>query len=621
MRIISLLGGLKTCMRFFLSFTTMDFKSELLKSIWYAFTSLDAERCGKVSKSQLKVLSHNLYTVLNIPHDPAILEEHFQDDDHGPVSNHGYMPYLNTYILAKAKEGTFNKEMFDELCWMMTSKKNYKPTVENGLCSGKNCFKLFCLFNLLSEDRYPLVMIPQEVEYLLKKISTAMNVEWDGDLLEDLLSQEASVQDGISVWDFLEFVDTGRFMRINCREAFSLALDEVFMEMYHNVLKKGYMLKKGHVRKNWQERWFVLKPGLMLYYVGENLREKKGEITLDQNCVVETLPDREGKRCLFCIKTPGRTFEMSASDQKQRVEWIQATQTALRLTQEGKVSLHGELKLRRRDQRESSSSRHSSQTEEPVNQEQSQDLQNEIDSIIQHQKELDKQRREKEQKEKEQQLELQRELERELEEVKKEKQCLVAQMCQMEQDAKQQQERIEELLLTQKMLEKALNDQVEACLEEETKRKELERQLSEEQQKAEQLRRGQESTERSTPKVKEAEEVKNDHEEQESAEKEEEKNASLTSSTISSLTPPKSWSPPPLEKPKSPDAQRNQKQWNVHLTRLMTPITPGDRSEHRRPSPILSCPIQGEALTSNEFITKFQATLKKEKIVEDEDDY
>lgn len=49
----------------------------------------------------LQVLSHNLYTVLKIPHDPVALEEHFQDDDDGPVSNHGYMPYLNKYILAK----------------------------------------------------------------------------------------------------------------------------------------------------------------------------------------------------------------------------------------------------------------------------------------------------------------------------------------------------------------------------------------------------------------------------------------------------------------------------------------------------------------------------------------
>lgn len=53
------------------------------------------------------MLSYNLYTVLNIPHDPVALEEHFQDDDEGPVSNHGYMPYLNKYILDKVE----NKEL------------------------------------------------------------------------------------------------------------------------------------------------------------------------------------------------------------------------------------------------------------------------------------------------------------------------------------------------------------------------------------------------------------------------------------------------------------------------------------------------------------------------------
>lgn len=48
-----------------------------------------------------QVLSHNLYTVLHIPHDPVALEEHFRDDDDGPVSSQGYMPYLNKYILDK----------------------------------------------------------------------------------------------------------------------------------------------------------------------------------------------------------------------------------------------------------------------------------------------------------------------------------------------------------------------------------------------------------------------------------------------------------------------------------------------------------------------------------------
>ncbi|KAL2103001.1 hypothetical protein ACEWY4_002169 [Coilia grayii] len=605
----------------------MDFKSELLKSIWYAFTSLDAEHCGKVSKSQLKVLSHNLYTVLNIPHDPVTLEAHFKDDDSGPVSNHGYMPYLNNYILAKAQEGTFNKEMFDELCWMMTSKKNYKPSVAKGLCSGKNSFKLFCLFNLLSEDRYPLVMIPQEVEYLLKKISTAMRVEWDGGPLEELLSGDPSLQDGVSVWDFLEYMDTGRLMKIDSMEAFSLGLHEVFLEMYHNVLKKGYMLKKGHLRKNWQERWFVLKPRSIEYFVEEDLKEKKGEITLDQSCVVEMLPDREGRRCLFCVKTPGRTYEMSASDIKQRVEWTQATQTALRLTQAGKSSLHQELKLRRREQRgssggggSSSSSRHGSLNEEPTAataaaaaQEHSLDLQQEIDNIIQHQKEVDRKRREKEQQEKEHQLEVQRALEMQLGEVKKEKECLVAQMAQMEQESKQQRERIEELVLTQKKLEKSLDEQIQARLEEETIRKDLERRLEEKEEKIEQLQR---DLERSSKDDDDCDE--HDTFPQSSPVTEEASTPDSTPEPQVDLQEEVPCLPEKkiaegkqchLQKVKSQDGPRNLRQWNVQLNRLMTPISPGDLLERRIPAKV-GCPKHGQALTSNEFITKFQAGRK-----------
>lgn len=47
------------------------------------------------------------------------------------------------------------------------------------------------------------------------------------------------------------------------------------------------MWKKGHVRRNWTERWFVLKPSSMAYYVGEDLKAKRGEIQLDKTCVIE----------------------------------------------------------------------------------------------------------------------------------------------------------------------------------------------------------------------------------------------------------------------------------------------------------------------------------------------
>ncbi|XP_010222052.1 PREDICTED: differentially expressed in FDCP 6 homolog [Tinamus guttatus] len=339
----------------------MELRAELLKSIWYAFTALDVEKSGKVSKSQLKVLSHNLYTVLRIPHDPVALEEHFRDDDDGPVSSQGYMPYLNKYILDKVEEGAFVKETFDELCWTLTAKKNYKPD-RNG--NSVVFFKLWCLFSFLSEDKYPLVMVPDEVEYLLKKICTAMNVELHSCELDECLAQEPPGPGGLTVWQFLDVVNSGRVLRGLEREAVSMAVEEVYQEIIEDVLKQGYLWKKGQLRRTWSERWFTLKPSALSYYMSEERKEKKGSIPLDKHCCVEVLPDRDGKRCMFCVKTSSRTYEMSASDTRQRQEWTLAIQTAIRLQAEGKKSLHKDLKQKRREQREQREQRKAAKEEE-----------------------------------------------------------------------------------------------------------------------------------------------------------------------------------------------------------------------------------------------------------------
>ncbi|XP_041636284.1 differentially expressed in FDCP 6 homolog isoform X2 [Cheilinus undulatus] len=596
----------------------MDLRSELLKSIWYAFTSLDVEKCGKVSKSQLKVLSHNLYTVLNIPHDPVALEEHFQDDDDGPVSNHGYMPYLNKYILDKVKEGMFDKEKFDDLCWMMTRKKNFKGVPEGSLLSERDCFKLFCLFNLLSEDRYPLVMITEELEYLLKKISTAMSQEWDEKPLEDIISQDASVRDdGMSVWSFLEHMSAGRLLRVTSAEAFSLALDEVFLEMYHNVLKRGYMWKKGHVRRNWTERWFVLKPFSMAYYVSENLKDKRGEILLDKSCVVEPIPDREGKRCMFCVKTHNKTFEMSASDQRQKVEWTQSIQTALRLQSEGKTSLHQELKVKRRIHREhsqrersrssrSSCSSRSSQSDDLNIQEMEktekdkdrQDL--EIESIIQHARELETRRREAEERERRKQKEVQMELERQLKEAESLRDSLQAEMQEKDREAAQQKKRIHDLELTQRKLEAALHMEIQARQEEERARQELERllQVEEEKKKQFQILQEKQRSAKSLSTIQEAPDGSID----------EDTPSALHSASkeLQDLRASRQRSHQHLEEVQERlrNASQHVRHWNVQLNRLMTPITPGERLEYRLSKS--TCPKKEGALASNEFISKYK---------------
>ncbi|XP_071238615.1 differentially expressed in FDCP 6 homolog isoform X4 [Salvelinus alpinus] len=387
----------------------MELRAELLKSIWYAFTSLDVEKSGKVSKSQLKVLSHNLYTALNIPHDPVALEDHFRDDDDGPVSNQGYMPYLNKFILDK-------------------------------------------------------------VEYLLKKICIAMSVELSCVDMEDFISQEAVQQSGITVWSFLDLVNTGRLTRGMEKDSVTMAIDEVYQEIAGNIIKQGYLWKKGHLRRNWNERWFSLQPCTLHYYVSEDRKECKGCIELGHNCCVEVLPDKEGKRCMFCVKTLTKTYEMSAPDTKQRQEWTTAIQTAIRLCVEGKKSLHKDLKLRRREQREERERRRTAKEEELQSlrllQWERESKLAELELLQDAQKQAQTALLQEEQKRR-QHVELQRTLQEQLQQAEEARASIQAEMALKEVETERQRRRIRELEVMQLRLEEALHQEMRARQDEE----------------------------------------------------------------------------------------------------------------------------------------------------------
>ncbi|XP_030270016.1 switch-associated protein 70 [Sparus aurata] len=327
----------------------MWLREELLKSIWHAFTALDVDQRGKVSKSQLKVLSHSLCTVMKIPHDPVALEEHFKDDDKGPLSDQGYMPYLNRFILDKVRE-EFDVLEFNKMCWTLCYKKNI--CTKHLLMSDDDAFKVWCIFNFLSEEKYPLVIITEEIEYFLRKLLEAMGSGWSEEKFSDYKLQLNKKKNCLTAWELIELVGMGYFSKGLNRQTLSMGITEVFQELILDVLKQGYMMKKGHKRKNWTERWFVLRPNSVSYYVCEDLVEKKGDIVLDRSCCVESLPDKEGKKCLFIIKCTDKSFEISASDKKKKQEWIQAVQTCIQLLRLGLLSPHRESRLRRRELRQ-----------------------------------------------------------------------------------------------------------------------------------------------------------------------------------------------------------------------------------------------------------------------------
>ncbi|XP_069759320.1 differentially expressed in FDCP 6 homolog isoform X1 [Narcine bancroftii] len=556
----------------------MDLKSELLKSIWYAFTALDRDKSGKVAKSQLKVLSHNLYTALNIPHDSAALEDHFRYDNDGPVSSCGYMPYLNQYILDKVQVGNFVKETFNELCWTLTAHKNYKPLSCQSLICEREAFKLWCLFNFLSEDKYPLVMVQEEVAYLLRKVFTAIGQEWlhEGEL-RDHFGQNPSLDGVVTVWQFLELMESGRFTKSASKESFALGIQSVYEELVLDVMQKGYMWKKGYVRRNWNERWFVLKACVLIYYVNEDLKEKKGEIHLNKDSTVEALQDKDGRRCLFCIKTTSRTYELSASDTKRRQEWVESITTAICLQAENKLPMHKEQRVKRREQRQQAAQKRKEEEQRLVELQQEKEKQlRELERLRQAQEEAQAIQHNKECQWMLQQKEKQQALQRQLCEAQKEKHHLQLEVEQRELEVGANRQRIQELEMIQGGLEQALEAEIQARTNEQAARSMQASLLQEEEEKLRELMRVKSEQ---TLNLQLKWETKQQRDKQ----------AQDLQRAVEELRVSRQYHKQDLDaaKMKRRQASRCVKQWNVQLNRLIQPISPG-ATQNKQRSDVLS---------------------------------
>ncbi|KAJ7998156.1 hypothetical protein DPEC_G00219670 [Dallia pectoralis] len=456
----------------------MSLRDELLKSIWHAFTALDVDKSGKVSKSQLKVLSHNLCTVMRIPHDPVALEEHFKDDDEGPVSTQGYMPYLNKFILDKVQDN-FDRQDFNRMCWTLCARKNLNRT--NFLISDEDAFRIWCIFNFLSEDTYPLTIVAEEIEYFLRKLTEAMGGSWVEERFEDLKMELSAKQQCLSCWALIPLVGTGTFSKGMDRQSLSMGITEVFHELILDVLKQGYMMKKGHKRKNWTERWFVLLPNSISYYVSEDLTEKKGDIMLDGNCCVESLPDKEGKKCLLVVKCLDRSYEISASDKKRKQEWVQAIQTCISLLNLGRPAPHRESRQKRRELREKQKAEQDElelrmrelQTANESKQQELEDMRKKLDEAAANAAEEERRRLQT-------QTELQDRYKMDLEKEKMVRQEMEMQVAQKSCELEQYLQRVRELEDMYHRLEDALEDEKSARQDEETVRRLQARLLEEE---------------------------------------------------------------------------------------------------------------------------------------------
>lgn len=102
---------------------------------------------------------------------------------------------------------------------------------------------------------------------------------------------------------------------------------ELLTQQQGEILKVGFMRKKGHVRRNWLDRWFVLTSEGIYYYKNRQDVKPLGVIPLFGSTVKEDSFQKH-QHVFTCWTAEGKDYPVQASTRDEMLVWITAIEDA-----------------------------------------------------------------------------------------------------------------------------------------------------------------------------------------------------------------------------------------------------------------------------------------------------
>uniref|UniRef100_A0A1L8DV35 Putative pleckstrin similarity domain protein n=1 Tax=Nyssomyia neivai TaxID=330878 RepID=A0A1L8DV35_9DIPT len=330
-------------------------------SIWHAFSALHQEQDGMVNKTKLKVLTANLATLLDLYGVERGLD-HFRST--ATLNFEHFKFYLaqevfsclpNTLTLSELRN---HEAKIDEICWLVC-RQTYTIQRESSIYPEEviyKLFRIFCMFSDLvvrNDGNCHVLMHSSEAVQIVQQLLNLLGLDYEAEKkYEYLVNSDLTYRfdQFLSLVEFRE-VREGTF---GCIESLYEAVDEIYQIYIKDIIKKGYLLRRGYLLPTLREYWFVLQPCELSYYKTPHLKELCGSICLDSNCMVKPFMSPSGKHekvQRFIITSGERNFELAAHDHRSRMQWIAALQLAITYSA-GKEGFQRDLTARRRQQRD-----------------------------------------------------------------------------------------------------------------------------------------------------------------------------------------------------------------------------------------------------------------------------
>lgn len=280
-------------------------------ALWCAFVFLGPNNKGEVQKTQLQQIGRFVSEAVKKQHDQPLAEYLPQRK---ALTFDELLSYVQSYLMNAGGKADFR--VIEQSCWRSFYQEKYLRVRMQWTRLGPSeeaAFKLWRIFNALSVDN---TISPHEVLCLQERLLKYLRCTIADD------NERATLTRRYNFWHFLgKFVDAFPH-RVDAGKV-QAAVEEMEDEILFDIAKQGTLVKKGHRRHNWKERWFCLTPGMLRYYTG---RDKclKGVIYINKRTKVERVEgkDKHQNRMAITCGDTSIVYEIAAPSFEEIESWM-----------------------------------------------------------------------------------------------------------------------------------------------------------------------------------------------------------------------------------------------------------------------------------------------------------
>lgn len=280
-----------------------------------------------LKKTQFQVLTANIGTLLDLYGVERGLE-HFRST---PTLNFDqFKYYLQKEVFSSLPAKLPLPELREyetriaEICWLVCQKQFVER--ENKIFQDQSVFQIFRIFCLLAElvpdhgdDRYQVLLHPTEASNIAQNLANSLGCPWDDEDFSNL-----SISMGhFRLTPFIAVLESRSLIGVKDNFAISEAVTDIYQTIVEDVIKKGYLTKKGYIFPAMREYWFVLRPSELSYYKTRSEKDRCGSLPIEPGSRVEA---KAGNKMV--LHNFERSFELGTTDHMTRLQWISALQLA-----------------------------------------------------------------------------------------------------------------------------------------------------------------------------------------------------------------------------------------------------------------------------------------------------